>query len=130
MKEKCYYVEDAETRELYEIKIKDVEYLANFALMLDPEEEVTEAFCYASALAKYYENNDDIYKDRYLKLVSSNYGSMFLCANINLALLEHQFRSEGVDEKNLGLYEKELSEYHRLLKFNNNTFDGEKHNIR
>ena len=130
MKERKYYVENAQTREIYELSIKDIEFLSEFATTLESKDEISNALGYANALGEFYKDSTNRYRDTYYRLVSSNYGTLFLCTNINLSLMEKIMREKGISEGVLKSYEEELKEYHRLIEFNRNTFEGEKHNIR
>jgi len=70
----------------------------------------------------YLINNDDL-KDSYKKLISNIKGNSFLCSTINLFLLENSFRINGIDEADIEIYNKVVSDYNRQLDFNIQQFN-------
>ena len=105
--------------EVFSINSSEVNSLALIATTLEAESEVTEAFGYASALEKYMSNakNSEL-KERYRELVSDQFGRMLLCQTIDLQLLEQSFRSTGITEKGLEVYNRKQAEYQKLIDFN------------
>ena len=100
------------------MSIDDINYLVSFALTLEPLPEVTDAFGYAAALEEYYAQNEDKYSEDYKQLISTIDGKTFLCTAIQLALLEKKFKSSGIDERSLQVYEKYIEQYQKLLEYN------------
>lgn len=116
MEEKVFYV--VLDNGIKTVNISDINMLAHKALSLEPEREITEALGYTSALATYYEDNDDDLKESYMNLVSSSDGKVFLCSTICLSLLETAFRDNGIGEQDIDVYNKVIADYQRQLNFN------------
>lgn len=118
MNEKVFYVASLENEETYAINISDINILAAKALSLELEEEVSEALGYAAALDTYYQLNDDELKTCYSRLSSDPFGNTLLCTTISLALLEQEFRKNGINGGDDDIYNRVAAEYQRQLDFN------------
>ncbi len=124
IEEKYFYIiPESYVEELQRVSIRDINMLALKAISLKPEKEVTEALGHASALSIYYYYNNDDLKDSYKKLISNIKGNSFLCSTINLFLLENSFRINGIDEADIEIYNKVVSDYNRQLDFNIQQFN-------
>lgn len=132
MEQKYFYVKPDDTMPprlpadlIYKININDINALALFSTTLDPEPEITEAFGYAAALYTYYSQNNNEFKDCYLKLVSNSRGNEFLCSTIELCLWEKLFRENGISEKMIGKYNRSVEVYKQQLAVNNQMYGNQ-----
>lgn len=118
-----YYPDvNSSDNELYEISIDDINSLALFATTLEPVPEVTEANGYAGALDEYYKKNTDSHSDCYRKLVTSDFGRIFLNTNIQLILIEKRLRTSGLNENSLQAYERCINNYRYQIDFNHTMY--------
>ena len=104
---------------IYEININDINALALFSTTLAPEPDITEAFGHAAALYTYYSQNNDEFKDCYLKLISNSSGKEILCRTIELCLCEKSFREGGISEEMIGKSKSSIEKYKKQLFLNN-----------
>ena len=113
---------DVDNNEVYKISLDDINHISLFATTLEPLPEVTEFNGYTLALNDYYSKNIDDYSESYHNLVSSSFGKEFLSNSIQLALLEKQFRENGLSENGLKAYEKCIQDYQSQLDYNQSMF--------
>lgn len=104
---------------VYDIKIDDINSLALFATTLKPEDGITDAQGYVSALFSYFQINKDInhFSECYKKITSSNWGEQFLYTTILLFLLEKELRINGISEGIIDKYNKVVADYQKQINF-------------
>lgn len=108
--------------QIYEIPTEDIRHLVLYIIEnvkpLPMSVTITEG--YISALTQYTINNPNEefpYKETFEKL---KYGanSEFLYKNVNLALLENEFRQNGINQKQTEIYNKLIESYRKQLEYN------------
>lgn len=105
---------------IHEISTEDIKHLALYIVEnIEPlSDVVTIAEGYISALTYYSKDNKNFPYYEIFEQLKYGENSRFLYFNVMLALMENDFRKEGIDEKKMHSYNKWQEQYKRMLEFN------------
>lgn len=114
MKEYFYLKKD----EIDKIDIEDINALAFFTLSLTTRGKTADA--YILHLKKYFEENEvnNYFSNIYNRICNDFKAMRLLKTVINLCLIENNLNNGDINQENINLYHKTISEYNKIITSN------------
>lgn len=114
MKEYFYLKKD----EIDKIDIEDINALAFFALSLTTRGKTVDT--YILHLKKYFEENEvnNYFSNIYNRICNDFKAMRLLKTIINLCLIENNLNNGDINQENINLYHKTISEYNKIITSN------------